>query len=55
MEIFLFYELRKKGGIKKSVVLHKGRVLIVMRSLEVWNTLGLMPSSGPPSRERMHT
>jgi len=43
MEIFRFYEIRKKGGNKKRVVYVK-EVLILVHSPEVWeNTIGLTP------------
>ncbi len=51
MELFLFYEMRKKGGNKKRVVLCKGRFLYSCVLLKFGNTLDLMPSSAPLSGE----
>jgi hypothetical protein len=34
MEIFLIYEMRKKGGNKKESCLHKGEVPVQVRSHE---------------------
>jgi hypothetical protein len=57
MKIFLFYEMRKKGGNKKRVVLHKGRFMFLYSCvlLKFGNTLDLMPSSALPSGECTHT
>ncbi len=51
MEIFIFYEMKKKGGNKKRVVLHKGRFLYSCVLLKFGNTFDLMPSSAPPLGE----
>jgi hypothetical protein len=55
MEIFLFYEMRKKGGNKKRVVLCKGRFLYSCILVKFGNTLDLMPSSALPLGECTHT
>ncbi len=55
MEIFIFYEMKMKGGNKKRVVLHKGRFLYSCVLLKFGNTFNLMPSSAPPSGECTRT
>jgi len=43
--------MRKKGGKKKENCFHKRRFLNSCVLLRFENTLGLKPSSAPPSRE----
>jgi hypothetical protein len=55
MEIFLFYEMRKKGGNKKRVVYTRGGSC-TLHFFKVWeHTLGLSLSSAPPSGESTWT
>jgi hypothetical protein len=57
MEIFLFYKTGKKPGNQKKSCLHKGRngrFLYSCILLRFQNTLGIMSSGAPPSRERTH-
>jgi len=59
MEIFLFYEMRKKPETQKSVVskescLHKGRFLYMYVPLRFPKSLMLRPSIGP-SLGRTHS
>jgi hypothetical protein len=56
MEIFLFYEMRKKGGNEKRVVcIGGGGSCTHVFSWGFGNTLGLTPWSAPPSEEKHHT
>ncbi len=51
MEIFIFYETRKKEVNKKQSSLRKGRFLYLCVLLRFGNTLGIMPLSAPLSGE----
>ncbi len=50
MEVFLFYETRKKEVNKKQSSLRKGRFLYLCVLLRFGNTLGIMPLSAPSPR-----